>query len=258
MATRGEFVTAFLAGQGAPDTRENRVGVHAWAGSEFGWGDHPTARNNPLATTLHRPGSTDYNPAGVQDYPDFGEGVHASLDTLAEDHPGYGPIREALAAGTDAVQVAGAVHDSAWGSKPTEAHVEYADEHLETLDGLLVSGDPDDATGGPDTPDGPSDGTTGPHPGRYTMEDAGMYLLAVTDDGTPDGGKTFVHTGSGLQYMPDQSEVDHLVMQGVPMRHLGGTELAEIRAQLDRVYGVPAPEAEPVETVPSGFPPPAT
>lgn len=56
---------------------------------------------NPLATTLAKPGSTRFNPAGVQNYPDFQTGVLATADTLNLTFNGqgayYAPIRKMMA-----------------------------------------------------------------------------------------------------------------------------------------------------------------
>ena len=52
---------------------------------------------NPLATTWGMPGSTSFNGAGVQNYPDQATGVTATSNTLNQTYNFYQPIRNMLA-----------------------------------------------------------------------------------------------------------------------------------------------------------------
>ena len=52
---------------------------------------------NPLATTWRMPGGTDFNSAGVQNYPDRATGIRATANTLNETYNFYQPIRTMLA-----------------------------------------------------------------------------------------------------------------------------------------------------------------
>lgn len=64
---------------GIPHDRTNHAFLVAWANAEG-----TSAKNNPLATTLKKPGSTGLsgNPDGVQEYPTPELGVQATADTI--------------------------------------------------------------------------------------------------------------------------------------------------------------------------------
>jgi hypothetical protein len=61
--------------------RANRRLLKAWARAEGG-----TARYNPLNTTEPWPGATDYNSAGVKNYPTGAAGIAATAATLVNGH----------------------------------------------------------------------------------------------------------------------------------------------------------------------------
>jgi hypothetical protein len=61
----------------AKGNRENRRLLGAWGLAEGG-----RARNNPLNTTEPWPGATDYNSAGVKNYPTGAAGIQATARTL--------------------------------------------------------------------------------------------------------------------------------------------------------------------------------
>lgn len=61
--------------------RQNRRLLKAWARAEGG-----TARYNPLNTTEPWPGSTNYNSAGVKNYPNGAAGISATAATLVNGH----------------------------------------------------------------------------------------------------------------------------------------------------------------------------
>lgn len=65
----------------APLYRGNLSLLHAWAVAEGG-----TARYNPLNTTEPWPGASDYNSAGVKNYPTGADGIAATYLTLTNGH----------------------------------------------------------------------------------------------------------------------------------------------------------------------------
>lgn len=73
---------------------------------------------NPLATTLELAGSTDFNSAGVQSYPDLATGIQAVVDTLTghdADSRGYTAIIDAILDEADSFDdFRDAVARSAW------------------------------------------------------------------------------------------------------------------------------------------------
>jgi hypothetical protein len=76
--SRPDWARQFLAGLGAPATRENVALVVGWMGAE-----NTTARNNPLATTRRNDGSIgSHNSHGVQHFATVEAGVRANVDTV--------------------------------------------------------------------------------------------------------------------------------------------------------------------------------
>lgn len=81
------------------------------------------AAYNPLNTTLHQVGSTQYNSAGVQNYASYTGGVQATVDTLND--PRYAKLVKTMkTAGTtgEAQRVLWEVTGSPWG---TPGHLLY-------------------------------------------------------------------------------------------------------------------------------------
>ena len=77
----------------------NRQLLGAWAKAEGG-----TARYNPLNTTEPWPGATDYNSAGVRNYPTGAAGIAATAATLVNGHyPGI--VHDLRAGGFTAAQM---------------------------------------------------------------------------------------------------------------------------------------------------------
>lgn len=110
-----QFGGDLLAALGYPKTPDNLAFMQAWATAE---GGH--ARFNPFNTTQPVAGSTWYNTFGehgqyhVQNYPNYGAGLNATVHTLTNGN--YQPILNALAAGGDAMLAAQAVAASPWGT----------------------------------------------------------------------------------------------------------------------------------------------
>ena len=114
---RGQFAYAFCKQIGVEIERydEAQIAFVCWAAAE---GGH--ARNNPLNTTLWRPGSSDYNWVGVKNYPSFDVGVEATASTLNygadRRRYGYAPIRRRLRRNKNAERILRAVEASEWGT----------------------------------------------------------------------------------------------------------------------------------------------
>lgn len=105
----GNFASDILAGIGAPSTPENIRFIEAWMRAEGG-----ASHNNPLNTTQGAPGATDFNSVGVKTYTSYEQGVTATIQTLLNGM--YGPIIDALKAGTSAQAAAAALAASPWGT----------------------------------------------------------------------------------------------------------------------------------------------
>ena len=84
-----EFFSGVLHQLGIQNTEFALNALDAWARME-----NTRAEWNPLATTMRKPGSLDFNSAGVQNYPDRDTGIDATAVTLAL--PYYEPIRAML------------------------------------------------------------------------------------------------------------------------------------------------------------------
>jgi hypothetical protein len=75
------------------------------------------AKWNPLATTLRRPGSTNFNSVGVQNYLTLCQGLEATTLTLDEPGHGYGKILRKLEnPNATASDILTAVAESDWGT----------------------------------------------------------------------------------------------------------------------------------------------
>jgi len=95
-ASENAFISAMLADLGAPATTANVSSMASWIQHETTW--PPVASNNPMNSTLQMPGSTTFNSAGVQNYPDAKTGATANAQTIANGL--YPNILKALRAGT--------------------------------------------------------------------------------------------------------------------------------------------------------------
>jgi hypothetical protein len=76
-AVPNSFMQNILSQIRAPITAQNIANLQTWRRFEGG-----TAVNNPLNTTEPAPGSTDYNDAGVQNYPSAAIGERMTAETL--------------------------------------------------------------------------------------------------------------------------------------------------------------------------------
>ena len=84
-----------LEALGAVRTQTNMKIMVGWIVGEHGW-QWNGAGNNPMNTTLHEAGSTNFNSVGVQSYPSVQEGVRATVSTLEQNSPSYATLVTAL------------------------------------------------------------------------------------------------------------------------------------------------------------------
>jgi len=90
LTTRQDWADDLLIFGDWPPSAEKVLGIVAWGvaeGSEAIW--------NPLDTTEPAPGATNYNSAGVKNYPSLQVGLEAVYATLHNGH--YAPILAVLA-----------------------------------------------------------------------------------------------------------------------------------------------------------------
>lgn len=141
--TRGEFARHFLHGIGADAEHEAMLACVCWMAGEGGY-----AKNNPLNTTLWKPGSTVYNYAYVRNYPTPAVGIEATCETLNYGADrfkyGYRPIRRRLRKGNNAERILKAVDNSDWGTGGIAlavlADVRAGRQQFETLRKVSVAG----------------------------------------------------------------------------------------------------------------------
>jgi len=107
--SRWAYAKDVLGALNAPDTDPNVIGLLAWMKAEGG-----SAKFNPMNTTQHAQGSTDYNSAGVQSYKTWDDGVNATVATLTNGR--YGAVVDAIRGDRGPQAVAQAVGRSPWGT----------------------------------------------------------------------------------------------------------------------------------------------
>jgi hypothetical protein len=99
---------------GAPINKHNIQACDAWQAAEGG-----DATWNPWNTTQPAAGATNYNSAGVKNYPNRDTGISATVKTLKNGS--YPHILAAFRAGTNGLVVCEAVDKSPWGTKQAAA-----------------------------------------------------------------------------------------------------------------------------------------
>lgn len=108
--TRSDWSRLFLGRLGKPQTADTVEAITAWA-----CGENTTAEWNPLATTEPgEAGETQFNSAGVKDYPTLEEGLDATVRTILL--PEYAAIRALLDDAASADRIVAAVAASPWGT----------------------------------------------------------------------------------------------------------------------------------------------
>ena len=108
----------------------------AWFGAESGWGSKG-AQNNPWNTTQAAPGTTDFNQAGVKNYPSYAEGLQATVETLTNGR--YSSIIGAMAHGTD-TEIAAAIHASPWGTENFQTLVNQVRARYSAYENIGIPG----------------------------------------------------------------------------------------------------------------------
>lgn len=86
-SSKDQWSRSILKGLGAPQNAPNIKSVSSWISIEFPSWPNYAAKNNPLATTLWLPGSTNFNSDGVKNYPTATMGVTAIVLTLRTGYP---------------------------------------------------------------------------------------------------------------------------------------------------------------------------
>lgn len=207
MTTRAEWAQGLLAYADWSESQEKIIGLVAQASRE-----DTGALNNPLATTEPAPGASDYNSAGVRNYPSLDAGYAATLATLRN---GYYP------------QLLGILSDPSGGSAAA-----YATSHDLTVWGTgnclsevesIKGGDPNGymtreiAGGGavPTSPPSPPAPPAPPVPVQnpeeelmqiYTVENGVGYVVAANlsyKRGIPDGADAAALIATGLYKVMD-------------------------------------------------------
>jgi TP901 family phage tail tape measure protein len=112
--TQSSFADAVLSGLGIRPSANAIGDLVSWENEEGGnWANNATY--NPLNTTMGEPGS--FNPgfsAGVQAYPNWQEGIEATVSTL--ELGSYSGIRQALRDGASLANFEATVNASPWGT----------------------------------------------------------------------------------------------------------------------------------------------
>jgi hypothetical protein len=115
------YASSVLTQLGAPVNETNLQHMARWMAFENGWKNLAGSHNNPLNTTLDKPGAGNFNPVGVKIYSSLDEGAQAAVDTLTGKSSaarGYDAIVAGLKSGklSDS-EFASLVNNSSWGTK---------------------------------------------------------------------------------------------------------------------------------------------
>jgi hypothetical protein len=135
-----EMSIAALAASKLPRSKNNVISLIAWACGENNSTDLSTkAKWNPWDTEEPgEPGETDFNKAGVKDYPSMVEGLQAFLRTLHNGH--YAPIIKCLEESADPQTTLTAIANSPWGYKGDLTILPVILADLGHYAGLIVGG----------------------------------------------------------------------------------------------------------------------
>ena len=135
-----DWANAFLGALGVPDTKTNVSNVVGWEALEGGnW--HNTAKYNPLNTTQEAPGSTNFatgrTGSGIQAYPNWQEGLDATVQTLQNGSASYNYSQILLDLNTSQPwsDFSNALKQSSW-----DGSGHYAGLSGTTIPGLAVPG----------------------------------------------------------------------------------------------------------------------
>ena len=203
MTTRQEWSIDLLAFGDWPTSAEKVCGIVSWGvaeGSQAIW--------NPLDTTEPAPGATNYNSAGVKNYPTLQVGLEAVYATL---HNGfYGPILACLGdpTGSSAMALSAAVGRTPWGTGSFPAVVERV-----KADPARYYAEP--VAGSGSNPPVPKPSPTPPPP---LEEDEPMLIIRTTPlDATS---RTYLLIGSGKVPIPDAADGGALEAAGIKLAEL--------------------------------------
>ena len=115
------YASSVLTKLGAPVTEANLQHMARWMAFENGWKNLAGSHNNPLNTTLDKPGAGNFNSVGVKIYSSLDEGAQATVDTLTGKSSaarGYDAIVAGLQSGKlSNSEFANLVNNSSWGTK---------------------------------------------------------------------------------------------------------------------------------------------
>jgi hypothetical protein len=195
--TLDEWGQALLSFGLWPITLEKRIGIVAWAMAEgnINVPECSGAIWNPLDTTEPAPQSTDFNAAGVKDYPDEQTGLAAVLATLRNGR--YANVLAVLAdEGASAMSLAQAVGNSPWGTGDFSWAAEQVKADPAPFFAVQVPG-----SSGP----GPS-----PTPSPTQGADVPIYVR------NSDTGDEYSYDGRTLYHLNPQEAAIHQVALGDP------------------------------------------
>lgn len=112
---RSAFVDAVFKAVGGFETSSRTTFGVAWAAYE-----DTQAQNNPFATTEPWEGATEFNTAGVKNYPNEEAGIEATVKTL--ENGDYQHLLDMLRnPDASALELCNALNESPWGSKVSGA-----------------------------------------------------------------------------------------------------------------------------------------
>lgn len=195
MTTADEYAQALLTKGGWPITMEKRIAIVAWGLAE-GVPTEPRfsgATWNILDSEEPAPGATDFNPAGVKNYPDLASGVAAVEATLRDGYYNATILPVLADEGASAEALAQAVGRSPWGTGDFTRTVELVKADPERYLGMEVPGSTapvQDAGSSASTPAPPS-------PPHNPLE---VHEMAAED---PISGGTWVADETGAVYAFD-------------------------------------------------------
>lgn len=110
--TRQQFAQDALLSLSKPVSEANIQSLVIWQTSEG-----TSAENNPCATTLRYENSTEFNSAGVQNYPSYQDGIQAWKLTILNGL--YGAILSCFDQSASPAETCSTIENSPWGSKPS-------------------------------------------------------------------------------------------------------------------------------------------
>jgi hypothetical protein len=142
---RDEMALAMLAFDGLPTSTNNVQSLVIQMGME-----DTNAEWNPTATERGEPGTSDFNPQGVKNYPNISEGLQGWRDTINQDN--MAAIKGALAGSNPPAVTCNVITNSPWGTKITPDDVVMILDNFEAYASVLVGGSTPNEPGPGPTP----------------------------------------------------------------------------------------------------------